>query len=132
VPYLYDFCTDIYMSCEGEHCRTSSWPSRIWLTCPQGRLGAKVFISDITTKYPDPDGEERGERTLFGIIHNKGSGAAPAFGLRITTLRSDFPHAHLISSLHGQDIFSRTLMRGSPDGTVEPDRYSQQTLDLAA
>jgi hypothetical protein len=29
-------------------------------------------------------------------------------------------------------FFSRTLIRGSPDGTVEPDRYRQWTLDLAA
>jgi hypothetical protein len=25
-----------------------------------------------------------------------------------------------------------TLIRGSPDGTVEPGRYRQETLDLAA
>ena len=28
--------------------------------------------------------------------------------------------------------FPRTLMKGSPDGTVGPDRYFQDTLDLTA
>jgi len=36
----------------------------------------------------------------------------------------------IISSLDGED-FPRTLMRDSPDGTVESDRYRQETLDLA-
>jgi hypothetical protein len=27
---------------------------------------------------------------------------------------------------------AKTLMRGSPDGTIEPDRHRQETLDLAA
>jgi hypothetical protein len=28
--------------------------------------------------------------------------------------------------------FPRTLMKGSPDGAVEPARHRQETLDLAA
>jgi hypothetical protein len=59
-----------------------------------------------------------------------GSRAAPAHGLRITTLRSTSPHTRRSSSLHGED-FPQTLMTGSPDGTVEPDRHRQETLDLA-
>jgi hypothetical protein len=43
-----------------------------------------------------------------------------------------FPtHTQRGSSLHGED-FPRTLIRGSPDGTVGPDRYRQERLDLAA
>jgi hypothetical protein len=37
----------------------------------------------------------------------------------------------IIISLHGEG-FPRTLMRGSPDGTIEPNRHRQETLDLAA
>ena len=35
------------------------------------------------------------------------------------------------NSLHGID-FPLILMRGSPDGTVEPDRHRHETQDLAA
>jgi hypothetical protein len=49
---------------------------------------------------------------------------SPRYGL--------LPHTHLSlsSSLHGKD-FPLTLVRGSPDGTVEPDRHRQETIDLA-
>jgi len=43
-----------------------------------------------------------------------------------------FPtHTWRSNSLHGED-FPRTLMRGSPDGTMETDRHRQETLDLVA
>ncbi len=60
-----------------------------------------------------------------------GSRAAPAHGLRITTLQSTSPHTLWSSSLHGED-FPRTLMTSSQDGTIEPARHRQETLDLAA
>ena len=53
--------------------------------------------------------EKKRESFIRNLIQNGGSRAAPAHGLRITTLRSAW-HSN---SLHGED-FLRTLMRGSP------------------
>jgi hypothetical protein len=64
---------------------------------------------------------------------NRGSRAVPAHGLRSHHHATVyFPiHTRRGSCLHGAD-FPQTLMRGSPDGAVEPDRHRQETLKLAA
>jgi hypothetical protein len=75
-----------------------------------------------------------GERALLGtMVHNGGAG----LGRRPRTDSASpraiiLPHPQWWSSiLHGED-FPRTLMRGSPDGAVEPVCHRQETLDLAA
>jgi hypothetical protein len=72
----------------------------------------------------------REREKLLRTIHNGGSRAS---------LRAPTPHHHdtvcfphtldraAAGSLHGED-FPRTLMRGSPDGTVEPVRNRQETV----
>ena len=63
---------------------------------------------------------------LLGPIHHGSvSRATPAHGLCITTLRSASPH-----TLGEVGAYMANLMRGSPDGAVEPDRHRQETLDL--
>ena len=68
-------------------------------------------------------GGER-ERPLLGTVPNGGSRVSAVHGLRITTLV-------LQIYVHGKD-YPRALMRGWSDGTVEPLRYRQETLGLAA
>jgi hypothetical protein len=41
------------------------------------------------------------------------------------------PYSVLHINLYGED-YPRTLIRGASDGTVEPVRYRQETLGLAA
>ena len=58
---------------------------------------------------------------------------AGGLGRRLRT-DSASPHYGLIDRVtaYMAKTFPRTLMRSSPDGTVEPGRYRQETLDLAA
>ena len=70
--------------------------------------------------------ERERERELYSEISITGgldSRAVPAHRLRITTLRSACPYTldGVADYVHGEDFF-RTLMKGPPDGTIEPDR----------
>jgi hypothetical protein len=56
----------------------------------------------------------------------------PAHRLCITTLRSTSPHTlgWIAAYMVETGDLPRTLMRGSPNGTIEPDRHCQETQDL--
>ena len=91
-------------------------------------VGAHAFAATVAAER---EGEI--ERALLGtMVHNRGSRAAPAHGLRITTRLPASPHTVGAEFHSTWRNFPRTLMRGSPDGAVEPARHRQETLNLAA
>jgi hypothetical protein len=91
-------------------------------------VGAHAFAATVAAER---EGER--ERALLGtMVHNRGSRAAPAHGLRITTRLPASPHTVGAEFHSTWRNFPRTLMRGSPDGAVEPARHRQETLNLAA
>jgi hypothetical protein len=96
-----------------------------------GRPSSTPHSSPPITAEPRSCARAREGESFTRNHSHRGSRAAPAHGLCKTALQS----ARQINNLHRED-FLRTLMRGSPDGTVEPDRYRQEMMmssqDLAA
>ena len=99
------------------------------LQTPKVRTKEEVTGAEPRKERLGP-GERETERALLGTIHIGGSRAAPAHGLRMNVTDCFHIHTWRSSSLLGE-VFPRSLMRGSPDGTVEPDRHRQEILDLA-
>jgi hypothetical protein len=73
---------------------------------------------------PPQGGGER-ERSLLGTIHNGGSRASPAHGLRITTLRSSSPHTLDGVSAYMSKTFpglSSVYSENHATGTTKPNK----------